>query len=309
MKDITLKLIAFTICFGLTSSLFSQKGPKGPKGPKGTSITSVSNSQTSSSLTPASTQNSSSQPLTPPTVPSATKEGSAQPTQGQAATPSFDKKQAQLAVKKAEELRSIDHSESNVDLESFSKDKKENIKYNLKILRSSNLRAYLEFLAPDYERGRHMLAIGKKYWSKFPDSKRVVEISRKEAIGNTAFEMGDLFQIDADKDYDPIDLKKEQDLVKITLISKHPDTTYHKIDYYLTPDSYPVRAKFYGVSDKHIKTMYIEKSGKLAGMIRPTKLKMVDEITPGKYSIWTTKKLTLKQIPDSIFSTSYLKGR
>ena len=286
MKRMTLKLIAFTICFGLATPLFSQKGPKGPKGP-------TSNAPTTQQVQPTPTPTNTQEKVKPTVTPK----------------PNFDKNLAQSAIKKAETLRSVDHSESSVDLASFSKEKRDNIKYNIRILRSTNLRAYLEFLAPDYERGRHMLAIGKKYWSKFPDSKRVVEISRKEAIGNTAFEMGDLFQIDAHNDYDPIDLQKEEGLTKITLISKHPDTTYNKIEYYLTSENYPVKAKFYGVSDKHIKTMYIEKSGPLGGMTRPTVLKMVDEITPGKYSIWTTKKLTLKKIPDSIFSTAYLKGR
>ena len=298
MQKFIVELMALIISFGLSSSLYSQKGPKGPKGPSSTTSYQDIKDSTPTATPQATNQESNEKDST-----------SVQTQQTKVEQPKFDKKHAQAAIKKAETLRSVDHSESSVDLESFSTNKKDNIKYDLRILRSSNLRAYLEFLAPDYERGRHMLAIGKKYWSKFPDSKRVVEISRKEAIGNTAFEMGDLFQIDANKDYDPINLQTEDNLTKITLISKHPDTTYNKIEYYLTSENYPVKAKFYGVSNKHIKTMYVEKSGQLAGMKRPTKLKMVDEITTGKYSVWTTKKLTLKKIPDSIFSTSYLKSR
>ena len=291
-KLIKISLILISTIF-ISNLAYSQKDPKGPKGPKG----------------PKPSLNSNTETQTQPAVSGNESTELSKSESSSLAKKSFNKKHAQEAIKKAETLRSVDHSESSVDLESFSKNAKENIKYQLKILRSTNLRAYLEFLAPDYERGRHMLAIGKKYWSKFPDSKRVVEISRKEAIGNTAFEMGDLFQIDADNDYDPVDLQNEDSLTKITLISKHPDTTYNKIEYYLTSDNYPVKAKFYGVSNKHIKTMYIEKSAKLAGMKRPSVLKMIDEINQGKYSVWTTKKLKLKNIPDSIFSTSYLKGR
>ncbi len=102
--------------------------------------------------------------------------------------------QAMQILKTAEEIRSPEKCEASVDLKTVSEGKE--TVYDMRLLRSTERRAHVEFLAPPEERGRRMLAKARNYWSTFPDSKRVVAISRKEMIGNSVFAVADIFQID-----------------------------------------------------------------------------------------------------------------
>lgn len=223
----------------------------------------------------------------------------------------WTKELAKKVLKTAEEIRSLEKADIAVDLKNI--EGKKTVIYDLKILRSTGDRAYLEFLAPAEERGRKMLAKGRSYWSTFPDSKRIVAISRREMIGNSAFALADIFQLDSEKDYDPAivaeEVKDGMKLYKLSLKSKHEDTPYASIIYWVEVDGYfPNRAQFYGLSGKHLKTMTIDSRKPIAGRIRPEVTRMVDEITEGHISWWKTKRMDHADVPDQVFSKEYLKS-
>lgn len=223
----------------------------------------------------------------------------------------WTKAQAMEILKIAEEIRSLDKAEITVDLKNVA-DKHETI-YDLKILRSTENRAHIEFLGPKEERGRRMLAKGMSYWSTFPDSKKVVAISRREMIGNSAFALADIFQLDAEKDYDPEIVAEEAvdkaKALKLDLKAKHDEAPYARIEYWVEAEGYfPIKAKFYGVSGKHLKTMTMETRKEIAGRVRPEVSKMVDEVTKGHVSWWKTKSMTAANVPDNVFTKEYLKS-
>lgn len=228
----------------------------------------------------------------------------------QISNPKDDK--AYKIVKTAENFRSIPRSKSKITIKTIKAGK--TTSYDINILSSTDKKAYLEFTAPPEEHGRRMLAIGKKYWSKFPDSRRVVPIHRRELIGNSAFVVADLFAIDVDQDYTPKIIKhviiNKIKCILVRLIKKHNGAPYYRIDYYTTEKNYyPVKANFYSMSGKHIKTMIIEKSKKLAGKLRPSVMKMKDEVTKDRISWWYTKKIIITTIPENVFTKAYLRGR
>ncbi len=228
------------------------------------------------------------------------------------AVKTYTKDQAKQIIKKAEEVRALDRSKALVKVETQSGRHK--ISYKMDVLQAPGRKAYLEFSAPDEERGRRMLAIKTNYWSKFPDSKRVVPISRREAIANSAFAIADVFQMGVEEDYDAKILGEEKyeavDCYKVQLDAKHKDAPYYRIIYLVrTKDSYPVQAQFFGASGQKLKTMTIEKDAELAGRIRPSILKMVDDTTKERMSWWHTEEIEKKDVPDSVFSQGYLKGR
>ncbi len=223
----------------------------------------------------------------------------------------WTKEMSKTVLKNAEEIRSLEKAEVTVDLKTI-EGKKTTI-YDLKILRSTGDRAYLEFVGPAEEKGRKMLAKGRSYWSTFPDSKRIVAISRKEMIGNSAFALADIFQLDSEKDYDPEIVGEETmdqvKVLKLSLKSKHPDTPYASILYWVEKDGYfPYRAQFYGISGKHLKTMTIDTRKQIAGRLRPEVTKMVDEIARGHVSWWKTKTMNAADVPDHVFLKEYLKS-
>ena len=230
----------------------------------------------------------------------------------QSTRPQWTKEQAIQILKIAEDIRSPDKAVINADLRTLS-DKKESL-YDMRILRSTEQRAYLEFLGPPEEVGRRMLAKGRRYWSTFPDSKRVVAISKKEMIGNSVFALADMFQIDADADYDPtiddIDSLDGKEALRLELKAKHDDAPYAHITYWVEKTtSFPLKAKFFGVSGKHLKTLTVESRSTLAGRVRPDVTKMTDETVEGHVSWWKTKTMVREDIPDQVFSKDYLSSK
>jgi hypothetical protein len=221
-------------------------------------------------------------------------------------------KDAREIMRLAEEIRAPSSSESRVKLDTTHAGKSSS--YTMKVLASTGRRSYSEFLAPAEERGRRMLALGRNYFSTLPDSKRVVPISRRELIGNSAFSVADLFQIDTEKEYAPKITGQEKigndQVLKLELTAISDDAPYAKIHYYVKPaDSFPVMAQFYGVSGKLLKTLTIVSTAELAGRIRPDKLRMDDNVTTGKSSIWNTLTMAKKNIPDRVFTREYLQSQ
>lgn len=219
------------------------------------------------------------------------------------------KAKAKRAVQVAEDLRSADQTKLSVDLESV--EPKNSFTYDMSILRGTGRRALVTFLAPKQEIGRRLLAVKNKYWATFPDSKKVHVISRREMIGNSAFAIADLFQIDTENDYDS-DLSGEETIenkrcLLIELKAKHDQAPYHRVVYAVEESGFfPVRAKFYGVSGKHLKTMTVKSRAVINGKMRPEKLLMVDEALSGKYSIWYTKSMKSEAVPEKVFTEAYL---
>lgn len=222
------------------------------------------------------------------------------------------KTKARTAVQVAEDLRSADQAQLDVTMDN--NEGKTKSQYLMTVYRASGRRALVDFLAPKEEIGRKLLAVKNNYWSTFPDSKRVHAISRREMIGNSAFALADLFQMDTENDYDPDILKTEsingKPCLLLELKAKHSEAPYHKILYHVEETGFfPVQAQFFGVSGKHLKTMTVEKRGVLNGKNRPKVLKMVDAVTKGKSSLWTTNKITPKTLPDKMFSAQNLSSQ
>ena len=210
----------------------------------------------------------------------------------------------------AEEIRSPKQAEIFVNL--VTTQAKQKTSYEMKILRSTERRAHIDFLGPKEERGRRMLAQGNRYWSTFPSSRRVVAISRKEMIGNSAFALADIFQMDAEKDYNAKIVERttiaKKAVLKLQLDAKHEDSPYFKIFYWVEVDGYyPVQAEFYGFSGNLLKTMTVGPRKKLAGRERPESLIMKDEVIVGRRSVWNTQKMRQYQFPDHVFTKEYLK--
>lgn len=225
---------------------------------------------------------------------------------------SWTKEQAVQILKIAEEIRSPNMAVIRADLKTTG-DQKSSL-YDMRILRSTEQRAYLEFLSPPEEVGRRMLAKGRRYWSTFPDSKRVVAISKKEMIGNSVFALADMFQIDAEADYEPLidgsETMDGRDTLRLELRAKHDDAPYARITYWVEKGtSFPIKAKFYGVSGKHLKTLMVESRNQLAGRLRPDVTKMTDETIQGHISWWKTKTMVQEEVSEHVFSKEFLSSK
>ena len=222
----------------------------------------------------------------------------------------FAEVDARKIIQDAEARRVIDNVLVNVDLRTIMTggQERQEIRYGLIVERGVKRRAIVKFSKPEIERGRRMLVVGSQYWAKFPDSKRVHFISRKEVIGNSVFQLVDLFQMDIEKDYDfkreksGIPCREKRKCHKIVLKAKHDDAPYAKVEYYIDVINHmPRSADFYGISGKKLKTLKVISTAVLVGQERPKTFEMIDQVTKGRKSVWNTQKMTPQKFPSSYF--------
>ena len=224
----------------------------------------------------------------------------------------FSADQARDVIKTAEKIRSPEKAEIKVTLSTTSPEKK--IKYEMKILRTTNRRGLVEFQAPELERGRYLLALQRNYYGKFRDAKGVVPISRKEMIGDSLFSIFDLFQLDPDKDFVSKILARENGpkgrQLKVEMVARpETDAPYSRVIYYVEEKGYfPLGAEFYGESGKLLKKMVVKSREMLAGMVRGKQTRMTDEVVKGHESVWVNDAMEEKDVPDSLFTQDYLRG-
>jgi outer membrane lipoprotein-sorting protein len=216
-------------------------------------------------------------------------------------------------VSDAEKVRSVEPAEVNVSLstEAIVSGMKQITTYEMQMHRGIGKKAYVRFLAPSEEVGRQMLVVGDQYWARFPDSARVHRISRKEMIGNSVFQLVDLFQMDIDNDYNVQLAGSESiggnDCYIIELKAKSDEAPYARVEYFIAKkDHFPIRAKFFSGSGKHLRTLETIGRKKYSGVERPAAFVMTDEVTKGRLSRWTTNQIKQTAISDNVFSKDFL---
>jgi hypothetical protein len=72
-------------------------------------------------------------------------------------------------------------------------------------------------------------------------------------------------------------------------------------------NSHPVRAEFYSVSERLLKTCRYENYKTLGGRVRPTRLVLQDALKKGDESILDYSDLKLRDLPDRMFTKEYLR--
>lgn len=227
-------------------------------------------------------------------------------------TKEYSEKEAIEIVSKAEQIRAVDNAELEVNLRTIAS--KQDSYYLMNVQRGVGKRALVDFLEPAEEYGRRLLVIKDKYWAKFPDSKKIHPISRREMLGNSVFGIIDLFQLDVVKEYKARiegEVKiGDKDCFKAVLHAKHEEVVYRKVEYYIAKkDFFPVKARFYAESGRLLKTLYLTGRRKFGGQFRPNKFTMVDNVTKGRKSYWRTVSLRLVEIPAHVFRRSNLKKK
>ncbi|MDA9951154.1 outer membrane lipoprotein-sorting protein [Oligoflexaceae bacterium] len=227
-------------------------------------------------------------------------------------TKKYTEKQASEIVTKAEKIRAVSNAETEVSLRTIAR--KVDSDYVMIVKRGLGKRALVEFIAPPEENGRRLLIVKNKYWAKFPDSRKIHPISRREMLGNSVFGVVDLFQLDVVHEYKASiageTKTRGHDCYKAVLDARHDEVVYKKVEYYISKkDFYPIKARFYADSGRLLKTLFLTGRKKLAGKTRPHAFTMVDNITKGRKSFWKTLKMKNEEIPNHIFRRSHLRKR
>lgn len=84
--------------------------------------------------------------------------------------------------------------------------------------------------------------------------------------------------------------------------------TYAKVRLWIgEKDNRPLKAEFHALSGRLLKTCRYEEYKSMAGRPRPTRLVMEDALKSGDVSVLSYEAMTIRQLPEKIFTKDYLK--
>lgn len=190
-----------------------------------------------------------------------------------------------------------------VKITNFEKEKPDEERlYN--ISQKGTEKTYVDFLSPR-EKGSHLLMLGDDMWIFLPDTSRPIRITPLERLAGNASN-GDVARTNYAADYTPVYLRTEMlgtvNCYLLELTAKRKGSTYQRILYWLrTEDARPVRAEFYLVSGKRIKSASFDEYISVEGRMQLHRMTLYDEIHHSSHSVLEYRNFVPRELPDKLF--------
>jgi outer membrane lipoprotein-sorting protein len=179
------------------------------------------------------------------------------------------------------------------------------------VLSKGNENTIVQVVEPAADRGQVMLMRGRDLWVFMPNISQPVRLSLSQRLtGQVA--NGDLARANFAGDYRPRLLRTEKvdnaDCHVLELIAIDRGVTYARVLYWVRQSNFhPVRAEFYSVSERLLKTCHYENFKSLGGRVRPTRLVLQDALKKGEESTLDYSGLKPRDLPDRMFTKEYLR--
>jgi outer membrane lipoprotein-sorting protein len=169
----------------------------------------------------------------------------------------------------------------------------------------------IKTLYPNVDRGTSTLMINYDLWVFLQTISKPLRISlQHRLIGEVS--NGDIARANFAGDYNPKVLRiediDEKESYVLELLAKNERVTYHRVILWVQKDNFhPLKAEFYAVSGRILKTCLYEGYREVLGRLRPTRLVLDDPLVNGQKSIIEYQDMTLTDLPDKYFTKTYLK--
>ncbi len=218
---------------------------------------------------------------------------------------------ARRIVRRADETRFPQESfQTDITIRNFS-DGVAGEERKYRVLSRGNENTIVLTMEPASERGQALLMRGRDLWIFMPSVSQPVRLSLAQRLtGQVA--NGDLARANFAGDYDPVlggrDVVDDQpcDVLELTAVSR--TVTYARVRYWVREDNgWPLKAEFYALSGRLLKTCRYTDFRTMAGRVRPTRLIMEDALKAGETSELTYEAMTLRDLPERMFTREYLR--
>jgi outer membrane lipoprotein-sorting protein len=149
----------------------------------------------------------------------------------------------------------------------------------------------VRYTAPAKERGTAYLRAGENTWLFLPSAEKVVRVGAKQNFGGGDFSNADIFRLSLTRDYVPTLVGEEtvegQASWKLELKAKDRSVAYDRVVYWVRTDGtfFPVRADYYTLSGKNLKSLVLSQAKRLGGRTRPTLMTMESRVDEGSRTL------------------------
>ena len=180
-----------------------------------------------------------------------------------------------------------------------------------KVLSKGNENTIVLTTSPASERGQILLMKARDLWLFVPNVSQPVRLSLSQRLTGVVSN-GDIARANFSGDYTPKLVGSETiegqayHVLELTAIDRA--VTYQKVKYWVKQSSNaPLKAEFYSLSGRLLKTCSYEDYKQLGGKVRPTKLVMVDALKEDTRSFMDYEDMKNRELPDKVFTKEYLK--
>lgn len=185
------------------------------------------------------------------------------------------------------------------------------VKRKYRVLSKGNDNTVVMILEPAAERGQIMLMKGRDLWVFMPDVSQPIRLGLAQRLtGQVA--NGDIARANFSGDYNPKLLRSDrvdgEEYFVLELMAVDRGVTYHRVLLWVNKaNDRPLKAEFYSLSNRLMKTCSYQNYQEMAGKRRPTRLVMEDALRSGERSVLDYDQMKLRDLPDKVFSKDYLK--
>ncbi len=172
------------------------------------------------------------------------------------------------------------------------------------------------FSAPLNMKGRKMLMINDDMWVFIPNTQKPVRLTASQRLLGQASN-GDVLKIRFSYDYSSVLAGEEtvnnidsesKNCFRLELTAKRSGATYTKLTIWVEKEKlYPVKAEFFAMSGKKLKTAFYSNLKEMEGRKIITKTTIYDEIIKDNYTIIDNDDLKSTDVPDKYFNKEFLQ--
>lgn len=166
------------------------------------------------------------------------------------------------------------------------------------------------YKSPPSNKGRVLLLIENNMWIYIPGTRNPLRISPQQQIlgrVSNADAARVVFSLDYSADSVTEDVLDGQKVLKMSLMAKTTGAAYKNIILWVKNETYqPIKAEFFALSGKLLKTAYYKKYQEILGQKRPTMLEIHDGIKESEVSIMEYSDLKIEDTPDAYYQKTFM---
>lgn len=166
------------------------------------------------------------------------------------------------------------------------------------------------YKSPPSNKGRVLLLLENNMWIYIPGTRNPLRISPQQQIMgrvSNADAARVVFSLDYSADAVTEDVLDGQTVLKMSLTAKTTGAAYKNIILWVKNETYlPIKAEFFALSGKLLKTVYYKEYQEVLGQKRPTVLEIHDGIRESEVSIMEYSDLRIEDTPDAYYQKTFM---
>lgn len=180
-----------------------------------------------------------------------------------------------------------------------------------RLLSNGNTQTLVQTTAPAIDRNQILLMRDRDLWAFLPNLSQPIRLPLSQRLTGQVSN-GDLARANFVGDYTPSLLRSEKvdgethHVLQLDAVDRW--VTYHKVLYWVNARNYrPLKAEFYTVSGRLLKTCHYQKYKPMLGEQRPSQLVIEDAVRAGHKSVLDYANMVARNLPERVFTKDYLK--